>query len=174
MSKLKWISEERRIHLRQHTQIKEQVFDGATISIQVSYCCRKPVLYWILDIHVLYLSYAPPAYEYGTRPFLRWVRSLSRSPDASSSPKNASGPIGIPLFGAPGDEPHPFEEGLSLEGDGPLRLEVYPVMRHTRLNRAARNTAGQSAYHQLEKNAPVQDARFRYQCAYHNQATLSI
>ena len=28
----------------------------------------------------LYLSYAPPAYEYGTRPFLRWVLSQGRSP----------------------------------------------------------------------------------------------
>ena len=25
-----------------------------------------------------YLSYAPPAYEYGTRPFLRWVLSQGR------------------------------------------------------------------------------------------------
>ncbi len=28
----------------------------------------------------LYLSYAPPAYEYGTRPFLRWALSQGRSP----------------------------------------------------------------------------------------------
>ena len=28
----------------------------------------------------LYLSYVPPTYEYGTRPFLRWVLSQGRSP----------------------------------------------------------------------------------------------
>ena len=69
-----------------------------------------------------YLSYAPPEYEYGTRPFLRWVRSQGRYPDASSSPKNASGPVGIPLFGAP-----------QAPGDT-LNL----------------STAGQSVYHQLD------------------------
>ena len=29
---------------------------------------------------VLYLSYVPPTYEYGTRPCLRWVLSQGRSP----------------------------------------------------------------------------------------------
>ena len=34
---------------------------------------------------VLYLSYAPPTYEYGTRPFFRWVRSQGRSTHATGS-----------------------------------------------------------------------------------------
>ena len=61
-----------------------------------------------------YLSYAPPAYECGTRPFFRWVRSQGRSSDASGNSKNVSGPIGIPLFGAlqaPGEKTNPSEEG---------------------------------------------------------------
>ena len=33
--------------------------------------------------------------------FLRWVQSQGRSPDASGSSKNASGPVGISPFGAP-------------------------------------------------------------------------
>ena len=62
----------------------------------------------------LYLSYVPPTYEYGTRPFLRWVLSQGRSPTREAVPKNASDPVGIPLFGAPqapGDKPNPSEEG---------------------------------------------------------------
>ena len=70
---------------------------------------------------MLYLSYAPPAYEYGTRPFLRWVRSQRCSLDASGSPINASSPVGIPLFGAPqatGVKPNPSEaRGISRGTD---------------------------------------------------------
>ena len=32
-------------------------------------------------------------------------------PNAIGSSKNASDPVGIPLFGAPGDKPNPSEEG---------------------------------------------------------------
>ena len=45
---------------------------------------------------------------------LRWVQSQGCSPDTSGSPKNALGPISIPLFGAPqmpGDKPNLSEEG---------------------------------------------------------------
>ena len=42
----------------------------------------------------------PPTHEYGTKPFLRWVRSQGRSPHASGKAKNTFGPVGIPLFGA--------------------------------------------------------------------------
>ena len=72
-------------------------------------------------------------------------------------PKMLRGPVGIPLFGAPlapGDKHNASKEGLSL-GGRPLRPAVYPVMRHTRPNRAARYTAGQSTYHQLEKCALI-------------------
>ena len=31
-------------------------------------------------------------------------------PNMTGSSKNASGPVGIPLFGAPGDKPNPSEE----------------------------------------------------------------
>ena len=44
----------------------------------------------------------------------RWVQSQGRSPDASGTSKNASGPVGISLFGAPqapSDKPHLSEEG---------------------------------------------------------------
>ena len=34
-----------------------------------------------------YLSYAPPAYECGTKPFLRWVLSQGRSPKRQAVPK---------------------------------------------------------------------------------------
>ena len=46
--------------------------------------------------------------------FLRWALSQGQSPHASGSSKNASNPIGIPLFRAPqapGDKPNPSEEG---------------------------------------------------------------
>ena len=71
---------------------------------------------------VLYLSYAPPAYECGTRPFLRWVLSQGWNPHTSGSSKNASDPIDIPLFRAPqapGDKPNPSKEGKTLGGRPP-------------------------------------------------------
>ena len=43
-------------------------------------------------------------------------------PNATGSTKNASDPVGIPLFGVPqasGDKPNPSEEGLSLGGRPP-------------------------------------------------------
>ena len=50
--------------------------------------------------------------ECGTRPFLKWVWAQGHSPDAPDIPKNASGPVGIPLkSGASGDKPNPSEEG---------------------------------------------------------------
>ena len=61
----------------------------------------------------------PPTHEYGTRPFLRWARSQSRSPHASGKAKNIFGPVGIPLFGAPqapGNKPNHPEGGISLGG----------------------------------------------------------
>ena len=67
----------------------------------------------------------PPTHEYGTRPFLRWVRSQGRSPHASGKVKNTFGLVGIPLFGAPqapGNKPNP-PKGVKAWGDGPLRPE---------------------------------------------------
>ena len=63
---------------------------------------------------VLYLSYAPPVFEYGTSAFFRWFRSQNRSSHATGRSKNASGPGCIPFLGAPqapGDKPNPSEEG---------------------------------------------------------------
>ena len=40
----------------------------------------KPNAIGSSGISVLYLSYVTPTYEYGTRPFLRWVLSQGRSP----------------------------------------------------------------------------------------------
>ena len=76
-------------------------------------------------------------------------------PNATGSSKNASDPVGIPLFGAPqasGDKPNPSEEGLSL-GGRPLRPEVmYPVVEHTRTNCAARNhSRSRAPYHRTQK-----------------------
>ena len=36
--------------------------------------------------------------KYGTRPFFRWDRAQGRSPHAPGVPKNAYGPVGIPLI----------------------------------------------------------------------------
>ena len=63
------------------------------------------------------MSYTPLAYEYGTRPFLRWVWSQGGRSDVSGSPQNALGSVGIPLFGAAqasGNKPNYSEEGLGL------------------------------------------------------------
>ena len=62
-----------------------------------------------------YLSYAPPAYKSGTRPFLRWVWLQGWSPHTSGIVKNTFGPVSISLIRvprAPGNEPH--ERGKSL------------------------------------------------------------
>ena len=65
---------------------------------------------------MLYLSYTLPAHK----SVFRLVRSKGRSPDASASPKNASGPVSTPFYVAP-------------QTPGILRLEVSPVMRQPRL-----------------------------------------
>ena len=71
-------------------------------------------------------------HEYGTRPFLRWVRSQGRSQHASGKAKNTFDPIGIPLFGAPGNK-HNLPEGGKSLGDCSLRpeklssAEAYPA-----------------------------------------------
>ena len=73
---------------------------------------------------LIYLSYVPPTHEYGTRPFLRWVRSQGQSPHASGKVKNTFDPVGIPLLGAPqapGNKPTP--RGGKSQGDGPLSPE---------------------------------------------------
>ena len=78
----------------------------------------------------------PPTLEYGTRPFLRWVRSQGRSPHASGKAKNTFSPVGIPLFGAPqapGNNPPPKE--VKSWGMAPWGRRNSPVPRHTRQNR---------------------------------------
>ena len=89
-----------------------------------------------------YLSYDPPAYECGTRPFLRWVRWQDRSPYSSGSSKNASGPVGIPFFGAPqapGDKLNPSEEGKNLGNGPPEARGTSSADRTARHDTASRN-----------------------------------
>ena len=89
------------------------------------------------SLRMVYLSYVPPTHEYGTRPFLRWVRSQGRSPHASGKVKNSFDPVGILLFGAPqapGNKPNPLK-GVKDWGDGPLRPEELSSADHPRQNR---------------------------------------
>ena len=72
-----------------------------------------------VDLSSVIYQCVPPTLEYGTRPFLRWIRSQGRSPHTSGKAKNTFGPVGIPLFGAPqapGNKPNPPEGGKSLGG----------------------------------------------------------
>ena len=104
-----------------------------------------------------YLSYAPPAYEYGTRPFLRWVLSQGRSPTRQAVPKMPRTPSAFPFSGGlrrRAINPTPPKR-VKAWGDGPLRPEVmYPVVEHTRPNRAARNhSRSRAPHHRTQKNA---------------------
>ena len=82
-----------------------------------------------------YLSYAPPAYEYGTRPFLRWVLSQGRSPTRQAVPKMPRTPSALRRRAI---NPTPAKR-VKAWGDGPLSPEVmYPVVEHTRTDCAAR------------------------------------
>ena len=97
---------------------------GLSLSGKVNATKRCRIQPWMsfAKKSALYLSYAPPAYEYGTRPIFLWVRSQGLSPYATGSSKNASGQVGIPLFGAPqtpGDKPNHSEEGLKPVGTIP-------------------------------------------------------
>ena len=97
-----------------------------------------------------YLSYAPPAYEYGTRPFLRWVLSQGRSPTRQAVPKMPRTPSAFPFSGRlrrRAINPTPPKR-VKAWGDGPLRTEVmYPVVKHTRTNSAASNHSRSRAPH---------------------------
>ena len=97
-----------------------------------------------------YLSYAPPAYEYGTRPFLRWVLSQGRSPTRQAVPKIPRTPSAFSFSGRlrrQAINPTPPKR-VKAWGDGPLRPEVmYPVVEHTRTDCAARNHSRSRAPH---------------------------
>ena len=92
----------------------------------------------------------PPTHEYGTRPFLGWVRPQGHSPHASGKAKNTFGPVGIPLFGAPqapGNKPNP-PKGVKAWGDGPLRPEeISSPEAHS-----AEPPRGKTAYRMQPKN----------------------
>ena len=108
------------------------------------------------------LSYAPPAYECGTRPFLRWVLSHGRSPTRQAVPKMPWTPSAFPFSGRlrrRAINPTPSKR-VKAWGDSPLRPEVmYPVVEHTQTNWAARNHSWSRAPHHRTqsnaKNAPV-------------------
>ena len=97
-----------------------------------------------------YLSYAPPAYEYGTRPFLRWVLSQGRSPTRQAVPKMPRTPSAFPFSGRlrrRAINPTPPKR-VKAWGGGPLRPEVmYPVVEHTRTDCAARDHSRSRAPH---------------------------
>ena len=89
-----------------------------------------------------YLSYAPPAYECGTRSFLRRVLSQGRSPTRQAVPKMPRTPSAFPFSGRLRRRAINLTPPKRVKawGDGPLRPEVmYPVVEHTRTNCAARN-----------------------------------
>ena len=50
------------------------------------------------EIDLRYLLHAPPNGQVWHKAFFRWVRAQGRSPHAPSIPKNANGPVGIPLI----------------------------------------------------------------------------
>ena len=104
----------------------------------------------------LYLSYVPPTYEYGTRPCLRWVLSQGRSPTRQAVPKMPRTPSAFPFSGRlrrRAINPTPPKR-VKAWGDGPLRPEVmYPVVEHTRPNRAALNhSRSRAPHHRTQKS----------------------
>ena len=106
---------------------------------------------------VLYLSYVPPTYEYGTRPCLRWVLSEGRSPTRYAVPKMPRTQSAFPFSGHLRRRvinPTPPKR-VKAWGKGPLRPEVmYPVVEHTRPNRAARNhSRSRAPHHRTQENA---------------------
>ena len=107
----------------------------------------------------LYLSYVPPTYEYGTRPFLRWVLSQGRSPTREAVPKMPRTPSAFPFSGRlrrRAINPTPPKR-VKAWGDGPLRPEVmYPVVEHTRTDCAARNHSRSRVPHHRTQSSIVQ------------------
>ena len=78
-------------------------------------------------------------------------------PNAIGSSKNASAPLAFPFSGRfrrRAINPTPPKR-VKAWGDGPLRPEVmYPVVEHTRPNRAARNhSRSRAPHHRTQKNA---------------------
>ena len=106
----------------------------------------------------LYLSYVPPTYEYGTRPFLRWVLSQGRSPTREAVPKMPRTPSAFPFSGRlrrRAINPTPPKR-VKAWGDGPLRPEVmYPVVEHTRTDCAARNHSRSRVPHHRTQSSIV-------------------
>ena len=104
----------------------------------------------------LYLSYVPPTYEYGTRPFLRWVLSQGRSPTREAVPKMPRTPSAFPFSGRRAINPTPPKR-VKAWGDGPLRPEVmYPVVEHPRTDCAARNHSRSRVPHHRTQSSIVQ------------------
>ena len=103
----------------------------------------------------LYLSYVPPTYEYGTRPFLRWVLSQGRSPTREAVPKMPRTPSAFPFSGRRAINPTPPKR-VKAWGGGPLRPEVmYPVVQHTRTDCAARNHSPSRVPHHRTQSSIV-------------------
>ena len=79
-----------------------------------------------------YLFSVTPPDNYSTRPLLRWVRSQGRSPHAFWHCQNTFGPICIPLIRSASGARQLTQPPLKAYGDGPLRPEEDPMLRHTR------------------------------------------
>ena len=104
-----------------------------------------------------YLSYAPPAYERGTGPCLRWVLSQGRRPTRQAVPKMPRTPSAFPFSGRlrrRAINPTPPKR-VKVWGDSPLMPEVvYPEVEHTRTNCAARNhSRSRAPHHRTQSNA---------------------
>ena len=119
---------------------------------------KKPRTVRITPIMIFGIWWPPhPTGMCGTRLFLWWVRAQGRSSHAPGIPKNAYGPVGIPLIrdasGAGRWPPPP--KGVKALGEGPLRPKEIPRYRDTLGQiRAAEHTGGRSATGQLERFRP--------------------
>ena len=103
----------------------------------------RPLCKWYVT---LIGAYAPASDVCGTRPFLWWTRSQDRNPDASSSSKNTSGLVGIPL-----KKGRLKRQAINLPpgGQSPEARRISSVEAHP--TGTVLNTAGRSVTQQLER-----------------------
>ena len=147
-------------------------------SQDVAWCPKHQTAKWCcwFDGHCCYLSYTPPAFECGTRTFLRWVLSQGRSPTRQAVPKMPRTPSAFPFSGRLRRRPiNPTPpKRVKAWGDGPLRPEVrFPVVEHTRTNCAARNhSRSRAPHHRTQSNAKNAPERERILCSLYQEESL--
>ena len=76
-----------------------------------------------LSLYLSYLSMRPTNARMWHKAIFKVGPVAGPKPTHVQQGQNTFNPVGIPLFGAPGNKPNPTEGGKSLGGDGPLRLE---------------------------------------------------